>query len=196
MMIEARSLDPGEELLWSGKPDPIRFALKRGAVPVLIGIIFLVTWIPMFMVSRITRSTAGLPPSFEQITLPFDFSLLALGLMFGFVGLCGVLSPLWFRLRAIRTIYALTNRRVVIDIAHPRPRTLSIPLEHVRFIEVRAGAGGSGDVIFLESMRPGVDGWGPRGEGFIAIPDAAHVEQMLKTAIENTFATRTRKSSQ
>ena len=104
----------------------------------------------------------------------------------------GLLAVLWLWLRAFRTTYMLTNRRVVIDTAGLLPRRTSMPLEHIRFVEFRSKFFGPGDVVFDETWRPSLDGWGRRGEGFIAVPDAARVENQVRDAIEQTFATRTR----
>jgi hypothetical protein len=112
------------------------------------------------------------------------------GLMAG-LGICGLSATLWLWFRASQTTYFLTSRRVVIDTAEPLPRRTSLPLEHIRFIEI-SGVLGPRDLIFNETRRITLDGWGPRGEGFIAIPDAAGVEKLIGVAIEQTFAARTR----
>jgi len=67
-----------------------------------------------------------------------------------------------------------------------------MPLEHLRFNELRGGFLGPSDIIFNETMRFSLDGWGVRGEGFIAIPEAIRVERLVRDAIEQTFATRSR----
>jgi hypothetical protein len=103
-----------------------------------------------------------------------------------------IAAALWLRQRAYRTSYYLTNRRVVIDTAGPIPRRTSIPLEHLRFIELRSRLLGPSDLIFNETRRFSIDGWGVRGEGFIAIPEATRVERLVLDAIEQTFATRSR----
>jgi hypothetical protein len=94
--------------------------------------------------------------------------------------------------RAYRTTYHLTNRRVVIDTAGPVPRRTSIPLEHLRLIDLRSNFIGPGDLVFAEVTGFGINGWGKRGEGFVATPEAVHVERLVRNAIDNTFTTRER----
>src|SRR5262249_29145383 len=110
----------------------------------------------------------------------------------GAFGLFALLAVLWFCLRAYRTSYQLTNRRVVIETASPVARRLSIPLEHLRHIELRSRWLGPSDIVFSEARNFSLEGWGPRGEGFMAIADAERVEGLVRAAIEQTFSTRTR----
>jgi hypothetical protein len=103
-----------------------------------------------------------------------------------------LMFALWFWWRAFRTTYLLTDRRVVINTPGPIARRTSVPLEHVRLIEFRSKLFGPGDLIFSETQHLTFYGWGPRADGFIAIPDARQVERLVRDAIEQTFATRTR----
>jgi hypothetical protein len=186
MMIEASLLEPGEVCLWSGKPNAIWFAVRRGWKPLLMAIIFLAASVGFFLqTSRLPESAGPQMPEIRIIARTFH-ELAAIA------GVCGLVAFLWLWFRASRTIYTLTNRRVVIDTVGPAPRRSSTPLEHVRFIEVRSGLFGPSDLIFDETRRMSFDGWGLRSEGFIAIPDAARVEKLVTAAIEQTFASRTR----
>jgi hypothetical protein len=60
-----------------------------------------------------------------------------------------------------------------------------MPLEQLRFIELQSRLLGPSDVIFNESWRFNVVGWGLRGGGFIAIPDASRA--WSEQAIDQTF---------
>jgi hypothetical protein len=185
-MIEASPLEPGEVSLWSGKPNAIWFAFRRGWKPLLMAGLFLTASVGFFLHGD------RLPvPSDQKVSelMVIDRAFHELAIIFG---VCSLLAVLWLWFRASRTIYTLTNRRVVIDTAGPAPRRTSTPLEHVRFIEVRSGLLGPSDLIFDETRRMSLDGWGLRGEGFIAILDAFQVEKLVKAAIEQTFASRTR----
>jgi hypothetical protein len=95
----------------------------------------------------------------------------------------------WLWLRGARMRYLLTNRRLVIDISGPFAKNISVPLEHVRFIELRSGLFGPDDLIFLET---GHRSWGFKDDGFVAIADATQVEKLLREAIDQTFATHGR----
>ena len=178
------SLDPGEELIWSGRPDAVWFAIRRAWWPLLIAIALLTISVTLSL-------KLGRLPSPADPTDPVAIARGLQGMSASF-GLIGVLAALWLWLRALRTRYMLTNRRVVIDTAGVLPRRTSMPLEHIRFVEFRSKLLGPDDVVFNETRRPSLDGWGRRGEGFIAVPDAARVEQLIRDAIDQTLTTRAR----
>ena len=186
-MSEAPQLDPGEVLLWSDRPKAIWLALRKARQPLLLAILFLVFSSALFV-------EHGRLPPFPADPKNFHPAIFARTLqeMAGVFGLFGLLAASWFCLRAYRTSYQLTNRRVVIDTASPVPRRLSIPLEHLRFVELRSRLLGPSDIVFSEARNISLDGWGPRGVGFIAIADAERVEGLVRAAIEQTFSTRTR----
>ena len=64
-----------------------------------------------------------------------------------------VLSPLWLSFARAGTTYALTSRRAIIDITASVSATHQRAAEHIRFIEVRQSARGSGDVLFHETSE-------------------------------------------
>ncbi len=98
-------LDSGERLLWSGTPDAAGVAL--GALPAaLFGVpffAFAAFWIWGAYTATHARHTAG----------PFVFFPL-FGVPFLLVGLGVLTSPLWAWLTALKTVYAVTDRRVMI----------------------------------------------------------------------------------
>jgi hypothetical protein len=198
MTTEFAWLEPGERIVWSGKPNPRRFALVRGLMPFFLGVVFI--GVASFTFGMGLLRLPGPPltgpqaASFKRLDLAMDLYLTFMGTLSGGGGLVLALAPVWLWFRARRMTYAVTDRRVVIDCTGPRPRRQSILLEHVRFIELRPPRKGAGDVVVQETMRPGLDGWAPRGEGFVGIPKAAKVEQRLRAAIEATFSSRTRRA--
>jgi hypothetical protein len=188
MTIDKAMLDPGEELLWSGRPNPTWFALGRGWKPLLFAVFVLIALVSSWTSPQLQKLPPHSDPKLGHVLLIFEgFWAVA-----GVLGICSLLVVLWFWLRALRTTYTLTSRRVLIDTVGPLPRRFSVPLEHLRFVEVRSKLLGPGDLVFNETGRASLDGWGVRGEGFIAIPDASHVEELMRAAIEKTFSTRTR----
>ena len=185
-MTKDTLLGAGEEVIWSGSPKAIRFALSRAWMPFLWGLVFVLIALAYFL-GRVPLPPPTNPKSEFVIAVTKQVYSIA-----GVVGVSCLLSVAWFWLRATRTTYLLTNRRVVIDTKGPLPTRTSIRLEHVRFMELRSNILSPGDLVFEETRRYSPDGWGLRGVGFIAIPEAVHVEQMVREAIEQTFATRTR----
>jgi hypothetical protein len=162
-------------------------ALRKARQPLLLAIVFLLFSLTLF------AEHGRLPPlPADPKSFPPAMVVRTVQLMAGFLGLFGLLAGLWFCFRAYRTSYQLTNRRVVIDRGSPVARRLSIPLEHLRYVELRSRWLGPSDIVFSEARNFSLEGWGPRGEGFMAIADAERVEGLVRAAIEQTFSTRTR----
>jgi hypothetical protein len=189
MTTEKSLLDHGEKLIWSGKPSAVWFAIRRMLWLLPIAFVFLLISLNLFVVF----GRPPVPPQpMDKDTLHRVMFIRGLQEMGVFAGICALLAGLWLWLRAFRTTYLLTNRRIVINTVGVLPRRTSMPLEHIRFIEFRSKLLGPDDLVFNETRRLSLDGWGLRGEGFIAIPDANRVERLVRDAIDQTFATRTR----
>jgi len=176
-MIDPSLIDPGEQLIWQGKPYPIRYALRKAAYTVPFGIFFFgfsLFWIySAYMAGN--KATNQLGFAFWMFAIPFVI-----------VGACMVLSPAWYLFRATTTTYALTDRRAIIDISGLFPRRTSVPLNQVPFVDVRSSNEGPGHVLFQEAA-PYDRGGGDlaQRDGFVAIADAAKVGQMLRGAVQS-----------
>ena len=180
-MIEPQLTDPGERLIWSGHPDPSRYALRKASYSFLFGIFFF--GFSLFWINGAYTATS-------RGTNLLDFPFWMFGIPFVIAGAGMVLSPAWQYFRAARTTYALTDRRAITDIAGPFPRRTSVPLGQMPFVEVRASGNGPGHVLFQEAVAS----YGNRGmtqrDGFIGIADAAQVGQMLRNGIEKLASAR------
>jgi hypothetical protein len=162
----SRLLDPGERLIWSGRPNAFRYAINQATVPFLFGLVFFgfaVFWI----------QGAG---RYEGLLF-----MLA-GIPFLVIGLGFVLCPVWHYIRGTRTSYVLTNRRAVVDIAGMFARRLSVPLRQIRFVETKPRSNSLGDILFRDVI--GTEGGSIRHDGFIAIADFDRVETLLRAAID------------
>jgi hypothetical protein len=177
MKTESSLLDHDEQSIWSGSPKAMWFVLRQARLPVAFGILSLFVLCAYFL---------DFNHASKQLNLITEMILT------GIMGLICIIAAVWTWVRASRTTYLLTNRRVVIDTAGPIPRRISMPLEHVRLIDRRSKLFGPSDLMFSETPRARLDGWGHFGDGFIAIPDATRVEGLVRAAIEQTFTTRTR----
>jgi hypothetical protein len=169
--------DPGERLIWSGKPHPVRYALRASGYTFLFGIVFTAiagvgTWTAL-------RSPASATAPFALI--PFVFVL---------AGSALILSPFWQLWRGTRASYAITSKRAVIDIAGPFPRRTSVPLDQIRFVELRRSGSGFGSIYFKETASRAGDNTHFLRDGFIAAPEADRVEQMLRRAMEQASGPR------
>ncbi len=173
-MIESSLVNPGEQLTWSGNPLPVRYALKKAAYPFVFGLFFFI-----FMVFWIQGATSQSGMEFGLLGLP--------GLA---IGLGMLLSPVWYFFRGTQTTYALTDQRAIIDIAAPLPRHISVPLNQIPFVDVRASTHTTGDVLFRGAVESQMSIGMIRPDGFIAIADAARVGQLLRSAIEKSINAR------
>jgi hypothetical protein len=183
MTIDRNLLDPGESVVWSGRPNALRYALTLSWYTFLFGIFF-------FGFSLVWISIAwGKAPKDGNFFFLF-------GIPFVVIGAGLVLSPLWHLWRGARATYALTNRRAVTVIDGLFARRLSVPLSQIRFVDVRASVSGFGNVYFKETAVPGSEGGTTiKREGFIAIPDVPKVERLLRAEVDRAASTQQRYSS-
>jgi hypothetical protein len=170
------SLQPGERLLWSDRPQ--RFSPNvLDLFPFVIGLVWLGFGVLTFLM---TVTGAGAP-----IIIPFLFVGLGLTVTWGRIVL---------RLVALRsTTYLLTDRRVIVVSTYPRQRELSEYLIRLEPPVVRPGPDGTGTIrvgmtdalqLMAKSYRRG----SPPGGGVIelrAIPDAAVVRDLIANAQAN-----------
>src|SRR5262245_273827 len=94
MTIDPALLDPGERLLWWGRPNPLRYAQSRSGISVIAGLAALV--FAQIWTTAVARD--------GNSWLVAVFFLVACALL---------LSPLWRMARAYRTIYGVTDRRAL-----------------------------------------------------------------------------------
>jgi hypothetical protein len=175
MTTELKWLAPGEDLLWSGRPHPLRYALRRGWLPFLLGALML------------AGALAGKSNLF--------------GVLWGTVL---ILSPAWHCVRAVWTTYALTNRRAVIDISGGFSDRAGLSVGDIQSIKVRQSANGSGNILFRGSIVGNPTFWflrnpivlaldgffcmWPRRDGFLAIRDVSRVKRLLDPMIRRPVA--------
>jgi hypothetical protein len=104
--IAQSQLDGGERLLWSGTPSAGGVAL--GALPAaLFGIPF--SGFAVFWICTAYSASAHV----SHAMAPFAFFPL-FGIPFLLIGLGMLTSPLWAWLTALKTVYAVTDKRVMI----------------------------------------------------------------------------------
>lgn len=138
-MIAQNELQSGESLLWTGVPDPAR-ASRAALLPALFGIPF--AGFALFWIAGAYRG-AHIASRGNSV---FGFFPL-FGLPFLLIGLAIVFSPLWAYLRALSTVYAVTNQRVLI-ISGTRNRSVkSCTPADIGSIEHQERPDGSGDII-------------------------------------------------
>jgi hypothetical protein len=162
MPIDPASLEPGERVVWSGEPVPLRYAQARSGLRVMAGLAVLVLSEFLTAAARDGR----LPPW--------------IGALFLVIAVLLLLSPLLLIWRARLTSYALTDRRALMAIERPFGRRIVMPLSHIQSVELRPRSGGVGDVLIHEAVLGKAL---PSRGGFLAIRDAAKVERLLTSML-------------
>lgn len=109
------------------------------------------------------------------------------------IAVASLSAPLWYRWRMERTLYLLTNRRVVV--VEPRwsgVRVLDLPLYPNPVREVVRGKDGCGDIVFTWARR-----WHPAylrevtcPVGFIAVPQVERVARLIAAQVEGAAVSR------
>jgi hypothetical protein len=135
-------LQGGESLVWSGAADPSRSAMS--ALPVaLFGIPFAA--VAFSMMSNAYRGTHNLAN--HHTTLASGFSVPLFGLPFLLIGVGITLSPLWVYLKGRSSVYAVTNRRVMLITGTSSRSVKSITPTDIAGVNYRERPDGRGDVL-------------------------------------------------
>jgi hypothetical protein len=179
-------LRDGEQLLWVGQPRP-RW-LSRETVPVMLfGLPF--TGFAVFWVGFAVWLVSGNPGK-NNPGLLFQVCFPMFGLPFIVIGLGLLTSPYWHYRRALRTCYALTDRRAIVweagnfgsvTVRSYEPGALTA-MERVEY------ADGSGDLVFEEVRRVWTGSKGRRRtsterRGFLAVDDVRTIETLVRKAL-------------
>jgi len=174
MTIDSKALDADETLVWSGRPNALSYALKKSWSTFLFGIFFFS--MPAFAIYAAVSSPAASTSDLFAVLFVGFFAIIGFGML---------LSPLWHFFHGLRTTYVLTNRRALIT----RPtRRLSVLLKQIGVIDMRPAENGSGDLYFAKTVVEDSEGKQEWREGFVAIPNVAQVEQLLRKTVERAAA--------
>jgi|SRR5580700_4932483 hypothetical protein len=168
-VVTSRLLDSGENLIWSGRPNPFEYAVVKCTPLVPVALFFAILFI-----LRATGNSGLL-----------DFPFMPFGVPFFVTGLYTLISLPWYCWRGLRARYFLTNRRAILEILPPFPQHLSVPLDHVQFVEIKTRSWRGGGVLFKNDVMVGPESNWIKRDGFVAIRDADRVAGLLRTAIDN-----------
>ena len=180
-------LDSGERLLWAAQPDPKRFA--RGSIfIVLFGIpwtAFALFWI--FMASGGLWGLFDGGMDFPRDQMPFQLISLCFplfGLPFVLIGLGMLTAPHWAKRKALRTAYAVTDRRVILLEAgfwNSITTRTYMPPQLQRMTRTER-PDGSGNLILEHYTWRDSDGDRRHGQhGLMAIDRVRDVEELIRT---------------
>ena len=163
-------LDPGERILWTGRPTPARLAIMKYGLPIAV-LFFTCVWaIP----SMIEEVSTGRPQSAAAIAV-------ACALVIFFAGFSAAALGAW------RTVYAVTDRRVLVvtppGFLQLKTSALSYPPAMITQIQ-RSGDDQEGDLIFVKAHAPknlhsGLSVVQPF-QGLIGIAAVRRVERLIR----------------
>lgn len=183
--IIENELTKGEKLLWRGQPKT-----GRGLMAALPVVIFGIPWtlFSLFWMGITLGMSVIAGPVPSKIPLAIRIIFPIFGLPFVLIGLGMLSSPYWLRRRFSRTVYAVTDQRVIIcepgywgssyEITSVQPEELRLMTKVVR-------SDGSGD-IHLTEMAIDVRRGGRVGRGrksLIGIPQVNEVDRLIRNSL-------------
>jgi len=171
-----KELEPGETMAWLGQPSPGRFA-RRATVNVIAGILCLGFGLLVVVATKkFHMPHFRHPADFMQLLMPLT------SLVFVLAGLGLVLSPWWMRRKALRTAYAITDRRALIVEAGGRAaKVRSYPPEKLGNLVCKQNADGSGDLVLEREITFDGEMHSTIEHGFLAVGNVRDLEAMLGT---------------
>ncbi len=175
----------GEELLWTGRPDPQRRHIVSPArVFLILGLVFLPIGLLAVLIGLALLLSSVFPPGFQAGSLGLFIPggvLFVLGLVYLLIGLVGFYP-------SRNMLYAVTNRRVIILRPGRYLRVSSYGKRAITQVHRFERPDGTGDLIFVGNPPYGSYGNNQSNAGtsitgrlgaFSAIPNVRLVEQTL-----------------
>jgi hypothetical protein len=172
-----RQLEPGERIVWMEQPIP-RFFTPQSTATFLFGIPF--TAFALFWIytaaSGFRRSDPSKAPSgaFPLFGVPFIL-----------IGIALMLSPLWARRKAFKTVYVITDRRAITFDGGWTTTIRSYAPDQLKGLYRKERKDGTGDVV-LGQVLSNVSRGGQQqmmDVGFLRVRDVRKTEQMLRDLI-------------
>ncbi len=170
-------LQSGEQVLWVGRPTPLRLALQNGEA-LVTGVLAVAAFLVLLFVFPVANI----------------FSFLVFGCGFPWVFLFFFLLPFYYFARPVsdylaaeRTVYAVTNRRALIIKPKLRGKVVK-SYNRIAQIERRDLTGGSGDLIFgseTEARGRASSRVRTRKIGFYGIANVREVERLMLDRVVN-----------
>lgn len=166
----AREATPrGDRVLWADRAVSRRQGIVSGGI-LAFGLVFTgIAAMWMALAFTLTSGSTGLWALFPYFAVPF--LLVGLGIVF---------VPIWVRLLGIATVYALTDRHILVIVGRKRRTIRMIDVASVGPLSVAADADGSGNIIFVEAL-PGLgEGRKIPITGMYGVPRVAQVARQLE----------------
>jgi hypothetical protein len=175
--ILRRELMTGERILWSGQPNPNKlyaaFGMWLFAIPWTVFALF---WegMALFMLWGGTTKTP------DWVTYTFGFVFPLFGVPFVATGFYMLSMPITAIGKAKRTVFALTDRRMLRVTAGKSREAASVMLDQMGPFTVKAGSDGYGSLSIQTGTSIDSDGDRTTETFLIAgVPDVARLEGLL-----------------
>jgi hypothetical protein len=171
--VVRRALHPEEQLIWAERAEAMALARSRLGWGFLAGVVV----VGVFPLTRLLKG--DLPLAKGENVLDLTPMLLPLGGAFLF-GLLLVLEPLWAAYRARTTLYAISDRRLLIVNLFPLRQIQSFPPEELNMLECTERPDGSGDLVFREAVMGSGRSRQTKRFGFFGVPEVRRVEDEVR----------------
>ena len=176
-------LEPREELLWAGRPDPLRMARARiGLALAGLAVVLILFLTPLWQYFTPFSPNTGDALSYRQSDIHFveaiPFSMFLTGIVL-------VLQPCAAYYYAGQTIYAVTGKRLLLV----RKDMLGIFIKTARYDAIESPllnlcSGGTGDIFFFRKAGSPENGSGQFPlTRFLGIREAGHVHQLIRSRL-------------
>jgi hypothetical protein len=172
-------LQPGERLLWAGRPEASRAAMQ--ALPMLLfGIPF--TLFALFWTAGATFMGGVVGGAGAHVPGPFGlFRFFGLfGVPFILVGCYLLASPFLASRKASQTVCAITDRRAITIEGGNSRSVRSFGPRDIQRIERRERDNGRGDLIFASERMNNRNGSYNREIGFVGVTNVRGAEAALR----------------
>jgi hypothetical protein len=176
-LIALQELEPGENLLWTGRPDP-----GRAAVQILPLEVFGAVWTAIlgYWGWAAWARGAAIDPRGPDLCFPL------FGLPFLLIGLAALSVPAWVYLTSRRIVYAVSNERVLVVSSGTTRVVRTLRARDIDAIQRRERPDGSGN-LRLACRAAGGSAAPPRTASvtIVAIPDVRSVEHIVRSAFQH-----------
>ncbi len=178
----------GELLRWTAQPDP-RLAFRAAFAIYVIAVPWAAITIPTcgaLLLSLWKGKPAG---TWDAVLAKFG---VLFALSFLAAGLVMLASPWWVRARARRTVYAITDKRILTLVAGRTLKATSIVPERIAKLERSERRDGSGSLKIVSGVRRDSDGdIVAEAEELTAIARVHDVERMVEDLRRASHTLRT-----
>ena len=177
-------LDPDESVIWTGRPSVWRFLRTKSSFvgfiwSLIFPIIFLVVFLPI-----INDDTGFVETIMENPSIIFSnpvfliIAFIALSFVYSFAK--RLLQPVGTIIRAMSTIYAVTDKRAMIISKFPKTDFQSFGKTDINSVQRIEHSGSMGTVYFAEETIKLRKGTKTVGLGFIGIRDSKYLNALLR----------------